>query len=162
MKRRIFTGMVVFLILVMAGAFTASAAEVHLWGSTTCQKRFLEPGAKALEEATDVYKKICKIDSTNPSAWMVLGTFTAKLKKFNDAENAFRKAYKLQSSNIQSAEYLAQVLEIQELLVMLLGMSTWPVAWVLDIKVIKVVAWLEVLTFSTERITHCGTTKLHH
>ena len=66
-----------------------------------------------LEEATNVYKKICKIDPKNPSAWMILGSYTAQLKKFSDAEDAFKKAYKLQSSNIQSAEYLAQVLEIQ-------------------------------------------------
>ena len=37
---------------------TAVAAQVNLWGSTTCQKRFLEPGAKALEEATGIKIKV--------------------------------------------------------------------------------------------------------
>ena len=39
-------------------AETAVAAQVNLWGSTTCQKRFLEPGAKALEEATGIKIKV--------------------------------------------------------------------------------------------------------
>ena len=38
MKKKVFLGLVVSLTLVLAGAFTAAAAEVHLWGSTTCQK----------------------------------------------------------------------------------------------------------------------------
>jgi phosphate transport system substrate-binding protein len=58
MKKRMFMGLVLSLSLILAGAFTAGAAEVHLWGSTTCQKRFLEPGAKALEEATGVKIKV--------------------------------------------------------------------------------------------------------
>ncbi len=43
-----------FLILSASGA--AAADEVQLWGSTTCQKRFLEPGAAALEKATGKIK----------------------------------------------------------------------------------------------------------
>ncbi len=58
MKKRMLMGLVISLSLILAGAFTAGAAEVHLWGSTTCQKRFLEPGAKALEEATGVKIKV--------------------------------------------------------------------------------------------------------
>ncbi len=44
--------------LVVSSSLTVSAAEVKLWGSTTCQKRFLEPGAKALEGATGVKIKV--------------------------------------------------------------------------------------------------------
>lgn len=39
-------------------AMSATATEVQLWGSTTCQKRFLEPGAAALEKATGVKIKV--------------------------------------------------------------------------------------------------------
>ena len=51
------------IMICLAMAFTlfsspAMAAEVELWGSTTCQKRFLEPGAKALEDATGVKIKV--------------------------------------------------------------------------------------------------------
>jgi len=50
-------GLVAFgLVLVMA--FPAYAEQVALWGSTTCQKRFLEPGAEALEKATGVPIKV--------------------------------------------------------------------------------------------------------
>lgn len=34
------------------------AGKLEIWGSTTCQKRFLEPGAKALKEATGVDIKV--------------------------------------------------------------------------------------------------------
>jgi len=40
----------------MAG--TAWAEKIQIWGSTTCQKRFLEPGNKALEAATGVSVKV--------------------------------------------------------------------------------------------------------
>jgi len=58
MKGKIVAGMAAVLILVLVGVYTATAAEVHLWGSTTCQKRFLEPGAKALEDATGIGIKV--------------------------------------------------------------------------------------------------------
>lgn len=45
-----------FLFLSATGA--TAADEVQLWGSTTCQKRFLEPGAAALEKATGVKIKV--------------------------------------------------------------------------------------------------------
>ena len=50
--------------LILSGCFLflstvgARAEEVQLWGSTTCQKRFLEPGAEALEKATGVKIKV--------------------------------------------------------------------------------------------------------
>ena len=47
---------VIISIWLMAG--TVGAAQVNLWGSTTCQKRFLEPGTKALENATGVKIKV--------------------------------------------------------------------------------------------------------
>ena len=45
-----------FLFLSAVGA--QAADEVQLWGSTTCQKRFLEPGAPALEKATGIKIKV--------------------------------------------------------------------------------------------------------
>lgn len=39
-------------------AAPAFAGEVTVWGSTTCQKKFLEPGAAALEKATGVKVKV--------------------------------------------------------------------------------------------------------
>ena len=37
---------------------TSSAETVKVWGSTTCQKRFLEPGAAELEKVTGVKVKV--------------------------------------------------------------------------------------------------------
>ena len=50
--------------LILSGCFLflstvgARAEELQLWGSTTCQKRFLEPGAAALEKATGIKIKV--------------------------------------------------------------------------------------------------------
>lgn len=48
--------LVLGLVAVMASPVFAQ--PVALWGSTTCQKRFLEPGADALEKATGVSIKV--------------------------------------------------------------------------------------------------------
>lgn len=45
-----------FLFLSPLGA--RAGEEVQLWGSTTCQKRFLEPGAESLEKATGIKIKV--------------------------------------------------------------------------------------------------------
>lgn len=57
MKRKLFSCCVVFACLFGIIA-TSSATEVKVWGSTTCQKRFLEPGAEALEKATGIQVKV--------------------------------------------------------------------------------------------------------
>ncbi|MCB2180492.1 MAG: substrate-binding domain-containing protein [Desulfobulbaceae bacterium] len=46
------------LCLVLFSSMNVAAQEVALWGSTTCQKRFLEPGAEALAKATGVKIKV--------------------------------------------------------------------------------------------------------
>lgn len=58
MTGKLFKQGLIALGLVFAMAFSVSAAEVALWGSTTCQKRFLEPGAEALAKATGVSIKV--------------------------------------------------------------------------------------------------------
>ncbi len=59
MKQISMKPLILAMCLVVLTSFTASAADmVKLWGSTTCQKRFLEPGAKALVGATGVKIKV--------------------------------------------------------------------------------------------------------
>ncbi len=58
MKTISFKHLFLALSLVLVSAIVVSAAEVKLWGSTTCQKRFLEPGAAALEKATGIKTKV--------------------------------------------------------------------------------------------------------
>lgn len=54
-------GMLALLGLALSLVFVGNpvfAEDVTLWGSTTCQKRFLEPGAEALEKATGIKIKV--------------------------------------------------------------------------------------------------------
>jgi phosphate transport system substrate-binding protein len=43
-----------FFFLGIVANFAVSGESLEIWGSTTCQKRFLEPGAKDAEKATGV------------------------------------------------------------------------------------------------------------
>jgi phosphate transport system substrate-binding protein len=47
-----------FIMVMIFTVSVAIAGNVDLWGSTTCQKRFLEPGAKPLKDATGVDIKV--------------------------------------------------------------------------------------------------------
>lgn len=59
MKRsKVVKGLVLALATVVLAGTGAVAGELGMWGSTTCQKRFLEPGAEALEKATGVKIKV--------------------------------------------------------------------------------------------------------
>lgn len=57
MGKRFIQGTILSLALILLTVISASA-QVALWGSTTCQKRFLEPGAEALKQATGVEIKV--------------------------------------------------------------------------------------------------------
>lgn len=57
MKKNLFSCLLVLLTLFVFTS-TSSAEVVKIWGSTTCQKRFLEPGAAALEKATGIKVKV--------------------------------------------------------------------------------------------------------
>ena len=58
MMRQFCKQFVLVLTMTMLAVGSSFAADVALWGSTTCQKRFLEPGAKALAAATGVNIKV--------------------------------------------------------------------------------------------------------
>ncbi len=58
MSKRVMKLFFVTMSLVLFFSYSANAAEVLLWGSTTCQKRFLEPGKEALNNATGVNIKV--------------------------------------------------------------------------------------------------------
>ena len=44
----------VFPVIVIGAAYAVSGESLEIWGSTTCQKRFLEPTARDVERATGV------------------------------------------------------------------------------------------------------------
>jgi len=59
MKRFSLSSLVIAVSFIFMVSASAQAAQtVNLWGSTTCQKRFLEPGAKALEAATGIKTRV--------------------------------------------------------------------------------------------------------
>ncbi len=62
MKMRLTTllSLVALFCLVATSAF---AAQIAVWGSTTCQKRFLEPGAEAFNKATGDTIKVFGVGS---------------------------------------------------------------------------------------------------
>lgn len=58
MKKFITKTLILSASFLCLSTLSATAADLQLWGSTTCQKRFLEPGAEALEKATGVKIKV--------------------------------------------------------------------------------------------------------
>lgn len=54
MKKWVFSALLVMLGTGILFSAAISATEVAIWGSTTCKKRFLEPGKEALEKATGI------------------------------------------------------------------------------------------------------------
>ncbi|RMG72877.1 MAG: phosphate ABC transporter substrate-binding protein, partial [Nitrospirae bacterium] len=63
MKKSIFTLLVALLFAFVA--MNAYAERLQVWGSTTCQKRFLEPGAKAFKKATGIDLKVVGVGTGN-------------------------------------------------------------------------------------------------
>jgi len=80
------------LVWVVIMAVPAFAEQVALWGSTTCQKRFLEPGAEALEKTTGVSIKVFGV-----------GTGKGMLALFEGKTNVAISSNTLEES-IQSAQ----------------------------------------------------------
>lgn len=55
--KKVLVSMTAACCLMFAASLT-QAADVEVWGSTTCQKRFLEPGNDALKKATNISVKV--------------------------------------------------------------------------------------------------------
>jgi len=73
---------------------TASAANlVKVWGSTTCQKRFLEPGADALVKATGVSVKVLGVGSGKGLMALIQGKAVVSAAS-EDLEGAIKSAQK--------------------------------------------------------------------
>ncbi len=58
MKTKVLSALVTFLFTATLLPLTVTAAEVAIWGSTTCKKRFLDPGKEALEKATGIELRV--------------------------------------------------------------------------------------------------------
>ncbi|MBU0946778.1 MAG: substrate-binding domain-containing protein [Proteobacteria bacterium] len=84
------------MCLVVFPALASSAAEVKLWGSTTCQKRFLEPGAKALEEATGVKIKVLGVGTGKGMVALFEGKTNVAISS-NTLEDSVKSAQKVRA-----------------------------------------------------------------
>lgn len=81
----------VLLVFITGNVF---AAEVALWGSTTCQKRFLEPGAKALEDATGVKIKVFGVGTGKGMVALFDGKTNVAITS-NDLEGTIKSTQKV-------------------------------------------------------------------
>ena len=77
---------------------TSSAEVVKVWGSTTCQKRFLEPGAAALEKATGVKVKVLGV-GTGKGMLALLGDKTSVAASSSPLESSIKSAIKAAKKN---------------------------------------------------------------
>jgi phosphate transport system substrate-binding protein len=96
MKRRVSMVSVMTLIMVLAWCFPAFSTEVRLWGSTTCQKRFLEPGANALAKATGIDVKVYGVGTGKGMLALFDGKSEVAISS-NTLEESIKSAQKVSS-----------------------------------------------------------------
>jgi phosphate transport system substrate-binding protein len=94
MKRNVSNCLIIALGIVLVSAFAVSAAQVRFWGSTTCQKRFLEPGAKAVKEATGVDIKVYGVGTGKGMIALLEGKTNAAISS-NTLEDSIKSAQKV-------------------------------------------------------------------
>jgi phosphate transport system substrate-binding protein len=93
---------------------TGAAADVALWGSTTCQKRFLEPGAKALQETTGVKTKVFGVGS-GKGLLALLGGKTNVAITSNNLEGTIKSAQKVLKKEGKPAVQIPEDLQFHEI-----------------------------------------------
>lgn len=103
-KALILSGSLLFLSAMSAVA----GDEVQLWGSTTCQKRFLEPGAPALEKATGIKIKVMGVGTGKGMLALFDGKTTVALasETLEDAVSSALKAAKEAGKEVAPPEGL--------------------------------------------------------
>ncbi len=94
MERKWFGSALLALSAFLLGGIPALAAEVPVWGSTTCQKRFIEPGAKALEQATGVKVKAFGVGTGKGILALIEGKTTVAMSS-NTLEESIESAQKV-------------------------------------------------------------------
>ena len=82
------------VVLLSFGIATATYAEkIQIWGSTTCQKRFLEPGNTALKSATGVDVKVMGVGTGKGLIALLEGKAAASASS-SPLESAIKSAQK--------------------------------------------------------------------
>ncbi len=89
-----FLQMILFVIVSTILTASSAMADVALWGSTTCQKRFLEPGADALKAATGIKIKIYGVGTGKGMLALFEGKTDAAISS-NTLEESIKTAQKV-------------------------------------------------------------------
>jgi phosphate transport system substrate-binding protein len=77
MKKLVFSALLTMLGTVVLFPPGGDAAEVVMWGSTTCKKRFLEPGKEALEKSTGLKMRVLGVGTGQGMAALLEGKTVA-------------------------------------------------------------------------------------
>lgn len=93
MRNRVLVTLCFVAVMSLGASASAFAARVQIWGSTTCQKRFLEPGAEALKAATGVDVKVLGVGTGKGLIGLIEGKAPASAAS-EDLEGAIRSAQK--------------------------------------------------------------------
>ncbi len=106
------------LVLVFAALMlvvgNSMAADVNLWGSTTCQKRFLEPGAKALEAATGVSTKVFGVGTGKGLVALLEGKTNVAITS-NNLEGSVNSAQKVLKKDGKPAAQIPDDLQFHKI-----------------------------------------------
>lgn len=93
----------VLLAAILIAPMALQAEQIEVWGSTTCQKRFLEPGNSALEQATGVSVKVKGV-GTGKGMMALFSGKTGVAAASNTLEDAIKSAQKAAKKDNQSVE----------------------------------------------------------
>jgi len=99
------------LMLIVSNSF---AADVNLWGSTTCQKRFLEPGAKALEAATGVSTKVFGVGTGKGLVALLEGKTNVAITS-NNLEGTLKSAQKVLKKDGKPAAQIPENIQFHQI-----------------------------------------------
>jgi len=92
--KRVLIALTCFALAAVMPLSSAVAGNlVKVWGSTTCQKRFLEPGAEALKNATGIEVKVLGVGSGKGLMALVQGKAVVSAAS-EDLEGAVKSALK--------------------------------------------------------------------
>ncbi len=115
MKQMNIKSLVLAMCLVVLTSFTASAADmVKLWGSTTCQKRFLEPGAQAFEAASGLKTKVFGVGTGKGMLALFEGKTNVAISS-NTLEESIKSAQKVLKKDGKAPIEVPQGLQFHEI-----------------------------------------------
>ena len=96
------------LVATLLPPMVLHAEQIEVWGSTTCQKRFLEPGNSALAQATGVSVKVKGV-GTGKGMLALFSGKTGVAAASNTLEGAIKSAQKVAKKKKQSLEIPADL-----------------------------------------------------